>query len=76
MVSLFNEQGKARLTVRLSEDIAPGVVCLPEGMWADLDNTGKDAGGAANMFTSTTGTAASLSCIMHAVGVEVEKTGS
>jgi anaerobic selenocysteine-containing dehydrogenase len=71
-VFLFNEQGRARLPVRLSEEIVPGVVCLPEGRWADLDDTGIDAGGAANMFTATTGTAASLSCIMHGVGVEVE----
>jgi len=70
---LFNEQGKAHLPVRLSEDIVPGVVCLPEGRWADLDNAGIDAGGAANMFTSTTGTTASLSAIMHGMGVEVEK---
>jgi anaerobic dimethyl sulfoxide reductase subunit A len=72
-VVLFNEQGKACLPVRLSEDIVCGVVCLPEGVWADLDSAGIDAGGAANMFTSTAGTAASLSCIMHGVGVEVEK---
>jgi anaerobic dimethyl sulfoxide reductase subunit A len=70
---LFNEQGQARLPVRLSADIVPGVVCLPEGKWADLDNDGIDNGGSANMFTSTVGTAASLSAIMHGVGVEVEK---
>jgi hypothetical protein len=46
---------------------------LPEGRWADLDNAGIDAGGAANMLTATTGTAASLSAIMHGMGVEVEK---
>ena len=73
MVALFNEQGKAQLPVRLSEDIVPGVVCLPEGRWADQDNAGIDAGGAANMLTATTGTAASLSAIMHGMGVEVEK---
>jgi anaerobic dimethyl sulfoxide reductase subunit A len=73
LVLLHNEQGKAHLLVRLSEDIVPGVVCLPEGRWADLDNAGIETGGSANMFTSTTGTAASLSAIMHGVGVEVKK---
>ena len=76
IVFLFNQQGKARLPVRLTEDIVPGVVCLPEGRWVDLDNTGSDIGGAANMFTATTGTAASLSAIMHGLGVEVEKVYS
>jgi len=62
-----------RLQVSLSEDIIPGVVCLLEGMWVDLDGTGIDKGGAANIFTATTGTGPSISSIMHAVGVEVEK---
>jgi anaerobic dimethyl sulfoxide reductase subunit A len=75
-VFLYNEQGKARIAVKLSEDIVPGVVCLPEGMWVDLDSAGTDTGGAANIFTSTTGTAASHSCIMHGMGVEVEKINS
>jgi len=31
-VYLFNEQGKARIQVSLSEDTIPGLVCLFEGM--------------------------------------------
>jgi hypothetical protein len=42
-------------------------------MWVDLDGAGIDKGGAANIFTATTGTGPSISSIMHAVGVEVEK---
>ena len=55
-VRLFNPQGKARIAVRLTEDMIPGVVCLPEGVWVELDGSGVDVGGAANMFTSTQGT--------------------
>ena len=49
----------------------PGVVCLPEGIWVDLDQDGVDQAGSANLFTSTAGTAPGTACIMHAVGVEV-----
>jgi len=72
-VRLFNERGAARLPVRLTEDLIPGVVCLPEGVWLALEENGEDLAGSANMFTSTTGTAASTSCIMHAVAVEVQR---
>ena len=55
----------------LNADLTPGVVCLMEGIWADLDEQEVDRGGAANLFTSTQGTSAGTACIMHAVGVEV-----
>lgn len=71
-VRLFSAQGEARLPVRFNEDLTPGVVCLPEGIWVELAADGADTAGAANMFTSTQGTAPSLSCIMHGVGVEVQ----
>jgi len=72
-VRLFNDQGSSYVTVRLSEDLTPGVVCLPEGVWVDLDAQGVDQAGSANVFTSTDGTRPSISCIMHAVEVEVRR---
>ena len=73
MVRLFNVQGESRISAYLSEDIVPGVVSLPEGIWVELDAAGVDVAGSANMFTATEGTAPGIACIMHAVGVEVEK---
>jgi anaerobic dimethyl sulfoxide reductase subunit A len=70
-VRLFNTQGTAYVHARLTEDMLPGVVCLPEGMWVELDADGNDTAGSANMFTSTLGTAPGTACIMHAIGVEV-----
>ncbi|MHB0877264.1 MAG: molybdopterin-containing oxidoreductase family protein [Anaerolineae bacterium] len=70
-VSLFNERGMARISVRLSEDIIPGVVCLPEGVWVELDEHGIERAGSANLFTSTEGTRPQRACIMHGVGVQV-----
>jgi anaerobic selenocysteine-containing dehydrogenase len=72
-VRIFNSQGSAHVLVHLTDDLPPGVVCLPEGVWVQLDQEGADLAGSANMFTSTPGTAPAKACIMHAVAVEVER---
>jgi anaerobic dimethyl sulfoxide reductase subunit A len=71
LVRIFNERGEVKIAVRLSADITPGVVCLLEGAWADLDADGVDRAGAANLLTSTEGTRPGVANIMHGVGVEV-----
>ncbi len=70
-VYLFNLRGISRLAVHLTEGLAAGVVCLPEGVWVDLDGDEIDQSGSANMFTATGGTLPARAAIMHAVGVEV-----
>jgi anaerobic selenocysteine-containing dehydrogenase len=69
-VYLFNALGSARVLVQLTEDLTTGVVCLPEGVWVELDAGGIDQAGSANMFTSTEGTLPGVACIMHGMGVE------
>jgi anaerobic dimethyl sulfoxide reductase subunit A len=68
---LFNGRGIVHLEVRLNDDLAPGVVCLQEGVWFESNGKGQDIAGSANMVTSTQGTAPGTACIMHGVGVEV-----
>jgi anaerobic dimethyl sulfoxide reductase subunit A len=70
---MYNDRGTARLLVRLCADLTPGVVCLPEGVWVEVGPDGVDTAGAANVFTSTEGTAPGKACIMHGVGVEVSR---
>jgi len=72
-VRAFNTRGETNVQMRLCTDLTPGVVCLPEGQWVELDGEGRDLAGSANMLTSTEGTAPSICCIMHGVGVEVER---
>jgi len=72
-VRLFNDRGTVRICVHLSEELMPGVVSLPEGIWVELDAEATDVGGAANMLTATDGTPAGKACIMHGVGVEVAR---
>ena len=76
LVRLFNDRGASLVTLRLSDDLVQGVVCLPEGVWFELDDLGLDRAGSANLFTSTEGTAPGTACIMHAVAVQVEKISS
>jgi anaerobic dimethyl sulfoxide reductase subunit A len=71
MASLFNSAGEVRIAVHLSDDLVPGVVSLTEGAWWELDESGVDVGGSANMLTTTEGTAPGTAPIMHGVRVEV-----
>jgi len=73
MVRVLSVQGETRVPVSLSNDIVPGAVSLPEGLWVDLDAQGVDRGGAANMLTATDCTAPGAACIMHGVAVHVSQ---
>jgi anaerobic dimethyl sulfoxide reductase subunit A len=72
-VYLYNQQGLAEVVVQITDDLTPGVVCLLEGIWVDLDDQGIDRSGSANMLTSTAGTQPGRAPVMHAIHVEVTK---
>ena len=55
-VQVSSARGSLRIKVRLTNDIMPGVVCLLEGVWLELEPDGSDGAGSANMLTSTAGT--------------------
>jgi anaerobic dimethyl sulfoxide reductase subunit A len=73
-VRVFNDRGEAHVLLRLSTDLSPGVACLPEGQWVELDSHGRDLAGSANMLTGTEGTLPSVSCVMHGIGIDVERS--
>ena len=50
----------------------PGVVCLLQGIWPDLDGKGIDRAGATNILTSTVPTKPSMGSRTHSVPVEVK----
>jgi anaerobic selenocysteine-containing dehydrogenase len=64
-------EGKLRISVRITEDIMPGVVCLLAGMWPRIGPDGTDTAGAANILTSTVPTEPSRSSRTHSVAVQV-----
>ena len=65
-------QGKMLISVLITEDIMPGVVCLLQGIWPSFDENGMDQAGAANILTSTEPTEPCKGSRTHSVLVEVE----
>ena len=51
----------------------PASSACRKGVWVELDGSGLDTAGAANMLTSTQGTAPATAVIMHGVGVQVSR---
>ncbi|MEM5775059.1 MAG: molybdopterin-dependent oxidoreductase, partial [Anaerolineaceae bacterium] len=66
-----NIYGQIRINARVTDDIMPGVVCLLEGVYVDLDADGVDTAGSANMLTSTEGTQPSRATTSNSVPVWV-----
>jgi len=64
--------GKMQISVMITEDIMPGVVCLLQGIWPSLDENGMDQAGATNILTSTEPTEPCKGSRTHSVLVEVE----
>ncbi len=71
-----NDRGRVVVAVRVTEDIRPGVVCLPAGAWPALDGEGTDTAGSANLLTSTTPTEPSQGSRTHSVRVRVERAAA
>jgi anaerobic selenocysteine-containing dehydrogenase len=72
-VRIASAEGSTRARAHLEDSILPGVVSLPEGAWPDPEAPAEDDCGAANRVTSTLGTEADTSCIMHGIAVRVER---
>ncbi len=68
-------EGEAAIRVHVTEDIMRGVVCLQEGVWPELDESGVDGVGAVNVLTSTEPTRPSMASRTHSVTVQVTRTG-
>ena len=66
-----NSRGRIRIKAKVTDDIMPGVVCLLEGVYVDLDAEGVDTAGSANMLTSTEGTRPSMASSTNSVPVWV-----
>ncbi|MBC8497803.1 molybdopterin-dependent oxidoreductase [Candidatus Bathyarchaeota archaeon] len=72
-VQVSSPEGRVRVTVIVTEDIMPGVVCLLEGVWPIFDSEGVDTAGSANFLTSTVPTEPSKGSRTHSILVQVTK---
>ncbi len=70
-VMVRSPRGEMRISVNITEDIMPGVVCLLQGIWPNLDENGMDQAGATNILTSTVPTEPCMGSRTHSVLVEV-----
>ena len=73
-VTVWNDRGALRVSVYVTEDIAPGVTALAQGAWLDLDETGVDRGGNINVLTGHEPTPLAHGNPQHTILVQVRKT--
>jgi anaerobic dimethyl sulfoxide reductase subunit A len=70
-VRVSSAQGETVVEAWITERVMPGVVCLPNGVWPELDADGTDRAGSANLLTSSEPTLPSQGARTHSVGVQV-----
>ena len=72
-VLVYNDRGRIRIPVYVTERIMPGVVGLPQGAWYDPDADGTDRAGSINVLTSQRPTPYARGNAQHTNLVQVEK---
>lgn len=75
-VVVYNDRGRLLARAVPTEDIAPGVLALHEGVWLDLGDDGLDRGPSANMLTSSEGTGPAVAPVMHGIAVNIHRGGA
>ncbi len=70
---VYNDRGRMRIPVHVTEDIAPGVTALAQGAWYAPDENGVDTGGSINILTGHTPTPLAHGNPQHTILVEVQK---
>ncbi|MEI6874974.1 MAG: molybdopterin dinucleotide binding domain-containing protein, partial [Spirochaetota bacterium] len=73
LARVTSRNGSLIIPVSISLDLMQGTVVIHEGSWAELPPTGTYGRGSSNFLTDTIGSPVSLACVMHSVGVAVEK---
>ena len=71
-VLVWNDRGRMRIPVKVTERIMPGVTALAQGAWYDPDEEGVDRGGCINVLTSLRPTAYIHANPQHTNLVEVK----
>ena len=74
MVDVFNDRGRIRIPVWVTERIMPGVVNVSQGAWYDPDDEGVDRGGCANVLTDDAHSPSGAHHMNSAL-VQVERAG-
>ena len=70
---IWNDRGRIRMRVHVSDRIMRGVVCIPEGAWYTPAGDGTDLRGCVNVLTTSRPTPLARGNPQHSALVEVEK---
>lgn len=73
LVYVYNDRGKLRIPVKITNRILQGTVAIPQGAWFTPDETGIDQRGCINTLTSLRTTPIAKANAQHTNLVEVEK---
>jgi anaerobic dimethyl sulfoxide reductase subunit A len=73
-VRVFNARGATVTPARVTDRIAPGVVCIKEGVWFALDASGADTRGCSNVLTADRASPAAAATF-NTCFVELEHVG-
>ena len=52
LAEVFNDRGRIRMPVRVTDRIMPGVTAISQGAWYRPDKNGTDTAGSINVLTS------------------------
>ncbi|OCG21506.1 MULTISPECIES: DMSO/selenate family reductase complex A subunit [unclassified Gilliamella] len=72
LVEVYNDRGRLYIPAKVTPRILPGVIAIPQGMWAKTNATGIDIGGCINRLTSLRPTVLAKSNPQHTNLVEVK----
>ncbi len=72
LVLIYNDRGRIRMPVQLTEDIIPGCVAISQGAWYTPGPDGTDLRGSINVLTSSTPTPLAHANPQHTNLVEVK----
>lgn len=73
IVLVWNDRGRIKVPVTVTEDILEGVAALSQGAWYQPDQDGTDLGGSINVLTSQRPTACAKGNPQHTNLVEIGK---
>jgi anaerobic dimethyl sulfoxide reductase subunit A len=72
LVEVYNDRGRLYIPAKVTSRILPGVIAIPQGLWAKTNVTGIDIGGCINRLTSLRPTVLAKSNPQHTNLVEIK----
>ncbi|QYN43070.1 DMSO/selenate family reductase complex A subunit [Gilliamella sp. ESL0443] len=72
LVEVFNDRGRLYIPAKVTPRILPGVIAIPQGLWAKTNAAGVDIGGCINRLTSLRPSVLAKSNSQHTNLVEIK----